>query len=182
MTNSKGAMLILTSIMISSVLTYMLTKASYEKRSVPKPVVPDLSKKEIKLEEKKEESQDTKDDVMKYADKYKQKHAALVREYASEPEPKEKIEVIDFDIYGTNDEYESVEYTLFGDNTLVDEENERVSDPDDSIGRNVIERFNELEHNDIVYVRNHEFNLDIAVVRDPRSYSEFLGGRVNGRS
>ena len=185
MNNSKGAIVILSSIVISSVLTYLLTKSYYEKRFTPKPEIVDKPKEAEKEEQKKEEKpQEKKDEVTKYADKYKQQHESLIREYSADPTlPKKKIEIIDGDIYGSDKEnFEEVEYTLFRNNILVDEEYERITDPDNSIGRYAYERFDELAHNDIVYVRNHEFNLDIAIVRDPRSYEEYLGERANAKS
>ena len=184
MNNSKGAIVILSSIIISSVLTYLLTKSYYEKRFTPKPEIIDKPKEAEKEEQKEEKPQEEKDEVTKYADKYKQRYESLMRDYTADPTlPKKKIEIIDGDIYGSDKEnFEEVEYTLFGDNTLVDEEYERITNPDNSIGRYAYERFDELAHNDIVYVRNHEFNLDIAIVRDPRSYVEYLGECTNAKS
>lgn len=186
MNNSKGAMLILSSILISSVLTYILTKAYYTKRPVA--ITPDELPEQPKKEEKKEtpvkqENPQEKVDVMKYAEKYKQKAAALTREYQAEEEKRPNIEIIDADIFGTNSEYVTVTYTYYAsDRILADEENEVITDYDNSVGKVNIERFDDLEHDGAVYVRNHEYGLDIEILRDLRTYKESLGGHANGRS
>ena len=187
MNNAKGGMLVLSCILISSLLTYYLTKARYEKRPVivksdalpePKDKAPEEPKKEAKPQAEPQE----KEDIMSYAEKYKQKAAALVRDYSPQQEERPKIQIIDADIFDTDSDYEAVTYTFYSDNILTDEENEVITDYDNCVGKSTIERFDDLEHNGAVYVRNHEYNLDIEILRDLRKYKESLGGHANGKS
>lgn len=183
-TKAQGAMLLLSSIIISSVLTYILTKAKYEKRAVPKPDIqvteePKEQKKEIELQQN---SQEDKNDVIKYAEKYIRKNSELTREYMPEQEQRQEIELIDGDIFDTNPAYDTVTFTLFSDGVLVNEQQKIVIDYQNNVGREVIERFNEYEENGAVYVRNHKHQMDYEILRDPRSFTEAFGGGVNGKS
>lgn len=184
--NSKtqGAMLLLSSMIISSVLTYLLTKAKYEKRAMPKPEIqateePKEQKKEIKLQQN---SQDDTNDVIKYAEKYIRKNSELVRDYAPAQEPRPEIEFIDADIFDSDEAYDTVTFTLFSDGVLVNEQKKIVFDYENNVGREAVERFNEREVNGAVYVRNHKHQMDYEILRDLRSYEEAFGGRADGRS
>lgn len=177
----EGALLLLGTILISCTLTYLLTKAKYEK----KPVVPaqqinpdekpdNKTKNEIALQANETEKPM---DVTQYAEKYKNKHDALVRDYRpDQPVETDSREIIDEDTFESNPAYDAVSYTLFQNNVLMDEQERIVTDPDETIGRDVIERFNELEHNDAVYVRNHDLKMDFEILRVPRSYIDPAGG------
>lgn len=184
--NSKtqGAMLLLSSIVISSVLTYLLTKAKYEKRSVTKPDIqtveePKPSKKEIILQQN---SQEDTSDVIKYAEKYVRKNSELIRDYTPEMEARPEIEFIDADIFDSDDAYDTVTFTLYKNNVLVNEQNKIVIDYENNVGREAVERFNEHEVNGAVYVRNHKHQMDYEILRDLRSFEEAFGGRADGRS
>lgn len=184
-TKVQGAMLLLSAIMISSTLTYLLTKAKYEKRSLPKPDIQEEPKNETGSKGENASQQanpQEKIDITKYAEKYKRQNAELIRDYTPDPAEVPVREVIDEDIFDTNRGYDSVTYTLYADGTLVNELNEIVTDPDESVGLDTIERFNEKEHNGAVYIRNHENKMDYEILRDLRSYAEATGGHANGRS
>lgn len=183
---AQGALLILSTILITSTLTYLITKAKYKNRPIviqQEEKKPAEQKKETEKPEAKVESNaPEKVDVTKYAEKYKRKNQELTRDYGY-PEDHDEIQIIDDMIFKSNpDVYEPVTYTLYLDNVLVDEIGERVYDPDNSVGRNTIERFNELEVNNAVYVRNHKTRMDYEILRDPVSYAEAKGHAGNGRS
>lgn len=183
---TKGAFVLLGGILLSSVLTYILTKAYYEKNKNPKPVQAEPEKKPEKKSEVKSvkpsskevilQAQVSKDDITKYAEKYNRQHAELIRDYVPDPEEVPVRQIIDADIFGTNQYYDELSYTLYGDGTLVDEQNHIVEDPDNSVGIEAVERFNELEHNGAVYIRNNQTKTDFEILRDLRTYAEANGG------
>lgn len=184
--NSKtqGAFVLLGSIIISSVLTYLLTKAKYEKKVYAQSDVSESGSSDTKQTAVKngeeiplQNTNNQKIDVTKYAEKYKRHNSELVRDYTSEQENEApEIEVIDEDIFETNPSYDSITYTLYSDGVLTDEYSHIVRDPENSVGRFTVERFHELEHNDAVYIRNHEIKTDFEILSDPRSYGEAVGG------
>lgn len=179
---TKGAFVLLTSIILSSGLTYILTKSYYEKNKNLKPAIAEPEKKQepkaVKASGKEVvlQSQATKEDIIKYAEKYKRQNAELIRDYVPDPDDEPIRQIIDADIFGTNQYYDEVSYTLYSDGTLVDEQNHIVSDPDNSVGIEAIERFNELEHNGAVYIRNNQTKIDFEILRDLRTYAEANGG------
>lgn len=182
-TKKEGAFVLLGCIIVTSVLTYLLTKAKYEKKPVSvepeiepeqKPEVKSKAKDEIPLQPMNAQKSM---DVTQYAEKYKNQHAALIRDYIPDQENDAPvIEIIDEDLFDSNPAYETAEYTLFSNGVLTDEKDEVVNDPENSVGRHTIERFNELEHNDAVYVRNHELKMDFAIFRVARSWTKPVGG------
>ena len=181
MNNSRGAMLLLSTILISCGLTYILTRAYYKKSPVAVKQ-PELPKQEGPKKEEKTQENPKEIDVMSYAERYKQQAAALTREYSGEQEPRKRIQIIDGDIFGSDPDYTTVTYTFYADRVLADEENNIITDYDDSVGRSTIERFDDLEHNGAVYVRDHECALDIEILRDLRTYKESLGGHAHAQS
>ena len=185
-TKTQGAFVLLGSILLSCTLTYILTKAKFTKQ-------PARAAADIPAEQKQPENKPPKQmkngeeiplqntqkiDITKYAEKYVRQNAeAMIREYAPEPKPDTpNIEIIDEDIFDSNSAYEGITFTLYSDGTLTDEQNHIVEDPENSVGTYTVERFNALEHNGAVYVRNHETNTDFEILRDLRSYDEAVGG------
>ena len=187
-TKVQGAMLLLSSIIISSVLTHLLTKAKYEKRKViAAPEVQEEPKKESKPKTKMGDeinltNSQEKIDVTKYAEKYKRQNDALVRDYTPDPSEHPTIEIIDCDIFDSNEAYDAVTFTLYADGVLVNEQGKIVTDYENNVGTRAVERFNELEHDGAVYVRNNKHEMDYEILRDLRSYNEATGGHANGRS
>lgn len=184
---TQGAMLLLATIIISSTLTYLITKAKYKKGPI---VVQAEQQKNDKPETKADEKTDPEPkiqhdqpiDVVEYAKQLQRKNGELVRDYTDDPNDHKERDIIDVDIYDSNPEFDSVSYTLYSDGVLADELNEIVYDPENSVGRDTVERFNALEHNGAVYVRNYKQKMDYEILRDLRSYSEATGGRSNVRS
>ena len=185
----QGAIVLITSMVLTSALTYILTRAVYEKK-------PEKAKVGIEPAQKPEEKPmktisnkkgeillqaEEKDDVIKYAEKYKVQHAALVREYNPDPDDVEEIEFIDADTFDTLDDYETIEFTLYADDILCDEQNKIVIDPENNVGLEAIEKFDDHANGEgCVYIRNHKIQTDFIVVRDLRTYAEAIGGHRNG--
>lgn len=183
--SSKGAFLLLGSIILSSVLTYLLTKAKYEKKVVLNPGPAEPTKKYAAPEKGKEKeitlstaASEPKNEVTKYTEMYKQKNddiSASTNENAIR-------KIIDADTFDSTDEFfEGVTFTLYADGTLTDEQGNIVTDPENNVGVDTIKRFNELEHNGAVYVRNYETNTDFEILLDLRSYKEASGGYANAK-
>ena len=183
---AQGAMLILSAIIISSTLTYLITKAKYQKRPIT--IQPQIKSEP---ENKGEEKQITVENsipqqsvsVTEYVQKTQRKYSELTRDYSPDQNDRKEIEIIDVDIFKSNpDVYEPVTYTLYSDGKLTNELNELILNPDDSVGRSTIERFNALEQNGAVYVRNHKTKMDYEILRSLSSYAEARGRTGNGRS
>lgn len=170
---TQGAFLLLSSILISSTLSYLLTKARYEKK-----IVKPAQKQEPvqKPEQKKSTDLQEKEDITKYAEKYKQKFTELTKEYAPDHEEHKTREFIDADIFGSNDEFDTVTWTIYADDILVDEMDHIINDPDKNVGSDVVENFDEFQHDNTVYIRNYDTKLDYKIVRDLRTYAEVIGG------
>jgi hypothetical protein len=77
-------------------------------------------------------------------------------------------------------EFQQITLTYFeGDNVLVDERDDVVEgdDADMLMGLNNLQHFGlQSEDENVVYVRNHEKELDLQVNRDKRKYSEHVLG------
>lgn len=184
---TKGAMLILSAILISSTLTYLLTKAKYQKQPISikpetKPAEPVENKKSEETAEPNAQT-DKEIDVIEYAKKLQRKNSELTRDYTPDPEDHKERDIIDVDIFESDPEhFDSVTYTLWADGTLTDEVGDIIYDPESTVGRDTIERFNALEHNGAVYVRNYKLMMDYEILRGLKSYKEAHGGQQNGRS
>ena len=148
---TQGAFLLLTSILLSSTLTYLLTKAKYEKKTVKQETVVPVKKSEPK---QKTTDLQEKEDITKYAEKYKQTNAELTSRYSAAVEEPSSIEIIDDDRYGRLDDYDVVSWTIFADNVVVDDSKHVITDFDGSVGAETIARFDQLEHDNAVYIRN----------------------------
>lgn len=80
--------------------------------------------------------------------------------------------------YEGEKEYEQVTLTYFdGDDVLVDERDQPVPDPDDSVGDDHLARFGfGSNDNNIVYIRNDRLELDFEIIRSNGKYAkEVLG-------
>ena len=187
---TQGAFVLLGSILLSCTLTYILTKAKYTKQpshsaaDIPeKKNLPESKQKQIKNGEEIPLQNTQRIDITKYAEKYVRKNSELTRDYTPESKPDTpNIEIIDEDIFESNPAYEAITFTLYGDGTLADEQNHIVYDPENSVGTYAVERFNALEHNGAVYVRNHESMTDFEILRELRSYDEAVGGSNANRA
>lgn len=81
--------------------------------------------------------------------------------------------VISPDDFDTNADYEAVWLTLYADDILADEKDQKV-DIEKTIGSEALNRFGEYEK-DIVHVRNEELKCDYEVSRDTRTYKQVIG-------
>jgi len=82
--------------------------------------------------------------------------------------------------HGDND-FNQVTLTYYeGDGVLADERDDKYDDIDDMVGDDNIPRFGHRSNDDnVLYVRNHKYGLDIEIVRDSRKYSEVVHGFVD---
>lgn len=179
MNNRSGAFVLLGSILLSSSLTYVLTKAKYEKgfgraqKAEPKPKE---TEEEIPVK-RTSPIVSEKGDITKYTEKYKQINEELLKRYSPDPSEHPVREFIDQDIFEMDsDEYEKIGFTLYSDGVLVDERNNIVTDRENNVGIEAVERFNEYERDGAVYVRNYQTKSDFEILRDLRPYSEAVAG------
>ncbi len=75
---------------------------------------------------------------------------------------------------------EQVSLTYFdGDDVLVDDRDQPVPDPDDSIGEDHLGRFGVgSKDNNIVYVRNDRLELDFEILRSNGKYAQEVLGFI----
>jgi len=83
--------------------------------------------------------------------------------------------------YDENDEnFNQVTLTYYeGDGVLADERDDKIDDIDEMVGNDNIPRFGHRSDDDnVLYVRNHRFGLDMEIIRDQRRYAELVLGFV----
>lgn len=87
--------------------------------------------------------------------------------------PGEDPYVITPDEYGEMFEYEQLELTYFADEVLVDDDYSIVDNIDEIVGYHSLTTFGEYE-DDSVYVRNDRLRVDFAILKDERTYADYL--------
>lgn len=182
MNNRSGALVMLGGIVITSVMTYILTRAKYEKT---------FGRRSVTLQNKNEEKQQEvilqpavskeKASVTSYAEKYNKEYAKKVQAYVSNPDPAPVREFIDEDIFEMNDDFEKIGFTLYADNVLADENDAMIVDRENNVGDEAIENFDEHEINGAVYIRNYETKTDFEILRDLRNYSDVIRSKPHAK-
>ena len=124
-----------------------------------------------------------KPDIMEYASRIKELgYAGQVargeikedeEEYMGKEDDSMKDEpyVISEEEYDDNN-YDTETLTYFADGVLTDWFNEVVENPEELIGSDTLERFDELADGDTVFVRNDAHATDYEIQRDYRNYKD----------
>ena len=78
-----------------------------------------------------------------------------------------------------NAHFDKISLTYYEDDcTLADEGDEIITDVDDTVGRENLDKFGELSGDpEVVYVRNEKLDIDYEVIRLSKSYSDTVMGR-----
>ena len=84
---------------------------------------------------------------------------------------KDEPYVISEEEYDDNN-YDTETLTYFADGVLTDWFNEVVENPEELIGSDTLERFDELADGDTVFVRNDAHATDYEIQRDYRNYKD----------
>ena len=89
------------------------------------------------------------------------------------------ISVVDYN--ENNLHYEKSSLTYYDvDDTLVDENEEPITDPDYVVGLDALTRFGDgSDDDDIVYIRNEKLAVDYEIVRVDKSYQETILGIID---
>lgn len=126
-----------------------------------------------------------KPNIMEYAAKLQKEgytDYSGVSEDKEEPKPEPKMTVgipgeipyvIAPEEYGEMDGYEEIELTYFADEVLVDDDFNVVDNIDDIVGYESLTSFDEYE-DDAVYVRNDRLRIDYSILREERTYADYL--------
>lgn len=80
--------------------------------------------------------------------------------------------VVSMDEFATMDGHDAVTLTYFRDGVLADENYDRITDVEATVG-DALERLEQYGE-DCVYVRNERLRVDYEILRDMRSYHEIL--------
>ena len=184
MSKVTSSLVLLGTALISGGATYILTKAKYEKLlngdtpkvSKKEPEKKTTEKGEIQPNEPTANPAIEKGDLFDYAKKYNsKKNEELTKPYISDspdPEPAPVYTFVDEDIFETSDGYEAVNYTLWADGILTDENDDLIKDPIENVGFEAIETFDAREVNGAVYVLNNKTKMKYQILRDLRRFSE----------
>ena len=91
---------------------------------------------------------------------------------------KKGIFVISPDEFGEEEGYETINLTLYADNTITDDDFNKMSPSEVSakIGLGLLEHFGEYEK-DSMFVRNDELECYYEILKDSRDYSDILEDR-----
>lgn len=88
-----------------------------------------------------------------------------------EPVEDERPYVISPDEFGEKDGYENVTLTYYADGVLTDYFDNVISNIDEVVGFDSLDRFGEYE-DDVVFVRNEKMETDYEILRDLRDFNE----------
>ena len=88
-----------------------------------------------------------------------------------EPVEDERPYVISPDEFGEKDGYENVTLTYYADGVLTDYFDNVISNVDEVVGFDSLDRFGEYE-DDVVFVRNEKMETDYEILRDLRDFNE----------
>ena len=175
-------------VVIGSAVTWKLLKTKYDKEYEEK--YQEEVKEAKEFYKKKSEASvqngeiistknlNNKPDIMEYAAKIKELHYTgeeeqLEMEYVRKEDDSMKDEpyVIseeEFDEAG----YDTETLTYYADGVLTDWYNELIDNPEEFVGKNVLENFDELADGDTVFVRNDNHMTDYEIQRDHRNYND----------
>lgn len=76
--------------------------------------------------------------------------------------------------FGEFDDYDTIEFTFYADDNLIDENGDVVMDIENTIGYDALTKFG-LYEPDTVYVRNERLQTDYIILLDQRNYADIMG-------
>jgi hypothetical protein len=88
--------------------------------------------------------------------------------------PSGKIEIIEPDDYGEDEEYDQVSLTLYADGILADEDDRVINDVDGLIGEDTLSNIGKYE-DDAIHVKNEITKCYYEVLTDERNYEKATG-------
>ena len=83
--------------------------------------------------------------------------------------------------FGEMDGYNTISLTYYADNVLADDIDELVEDVDETVGLDSLNHFGEYE-DDSVFVRNDRLRSDYEILRDNRTYEDWVVSRRHPHS
>lgn len=178
---------------IGSAVTWKLLKSKYEQ--IAQEEIDDVKEHYKKKLEDRVYSVEThvdantmnlsheKPDILEYAEKIKELNYSG-EEYQSDN--KDFVEKEDDSMEGkpyviSEEEFDDAGYdtetlTYFADGVLTDWYNDPIEEPEDMVGEDTLERFDELADGDTVFVRNPNHMTDYEIQRDHRNYVDVYPG------
>ena len=175
MSKVTSSLVLLGTAIVSGGATYILTRAKYEKllrgTAPSEPPKPEEKKPEKAPEPGvSPQAVQEKGNLFDYAKKYNEKIAPYIPESTLIPEIDR--EYVDEDIFDSMREYTSIDYTMWADHILTDENDKLVDDPELTVGIDAVETFDDREVNGAVYILNHSTRTRYQILKDLRRYSE----------
>jgi len=108
--------------------------------------------------------------------KYSVKKTVVVDKEKEEDEIMEKPYVISPEEFGENEEYTKIGLKFFTDRVLTDDNDEKITDIENTVGLDAVDHFGEYE-DDSVFVRNNRLKVDYEILLDLRNYSDVVNIR-----
>ena len=150
---------------IGSAVTYFLMKRKYEE------VEYEEYYEEEQEEEKEEEPDSIKDPTKTDQTRYNKIISSLGYTKTEEEEEEEVDEpyAITAEEFAELEDYETVTLYYYADDVLTDELGNVIDDPEDTVGTDTLDAFNE-SYLDSIYVRNDARKTDYEILRDKDDY------------
>ena len=133
------------------------------------------------MEKEKIMAEPEKETFTKDKPEIKQVYEKLVKDYSSISKQKNqevkdsKVDVSSIVIspedFGENEDYDQVSLYYTEDSVLIDDNNEKIENPEDLVGNDYASHFGDFE-DDSIYFRNDKYKTYYEVLRSLKKYSE----------
>ena len=115
----------------------------------------------------KGKSEDTSDEIVQ------EDPQVVLKEPDGPAEPADRPYVITPEEFGELDGYSTISLTYYADNVLADDIDELVEDVNETVGLDSLTHFGEYE-DDSVFVRNDRLRADYEILRENRTYEDWV--------
>ena len=114
-----------------------------------------------------------KEELRKSTDSFIVKEMIREQGYSAPEKVSDTPYVISPEEFGEKEDYETISLTYYADGVLTDDNDEKMEDYEETIGKDSLDHFGEYE-DDSVFVRNDKLRCDFEILSDLRTYSEVL--------
>lgn len=158
----KNVLIFIAGVAVGSLVTVKLVKDHYEQKANEEIA----SVKEVFSRRKKELEQAEKDNA-EYLRRVNAYNRESSIEQAEEEDVSDDIYVIPPEEFGILKHYEQVSWSYYEDGTVLDENDDVVTDVEGLIGKDTLSRIGEFE-DDAIHVRNTRINTDFEILYEAK--------------
>lgn len=158
----KNVLIFVAGVAVGSLVTVKLVKDHYEQKANEEIA----SVKEVFSRRKKELEQAEKDNA-EYLRRVNAYNRESSIEQAEEEDVSDDIYVIPPEEFGILKHYEQVSWSYYEDGTVLDENDDVVTDVEGLIGKDTLSRIGEFE-DDAIHVRNTRINTDFEILYEAK--------------